>query len=256
MKILQRCCVVFLLLLVGISPTNAQQNDAQDIQQKILQLDSAFWKSYNECDIAKFATFFTDDLEFYHDKGGITLGSKEEVTTFKNNLCNTEKDFRLRREAVPGTVKVYPMKSNGQVYGAIITGEHVFFILEKGTSRLDGQARFTHLWVLDNGQWKMKRVLSYDHGPADFHAKYKEISLSAAAVKRFEGTYKGPSTSLEAKVQKGKLTFIMNGKTFDIYPMASHQFFAAERDLTFEFVKDKLIVREDEKIVEEMLKVK
>jgi hypothetical protein len=54
-------------------------------------------------------------------------------------------------------------------YGAILTGEHVFYILEKGKSeRLDGLAKFTHVWRFKDNEWKMHRVLSYDHGPAPY----------------------------------------------------------------------------------------
>ena len=53
------------------------------------------------------------------------------------------------------------------VYGAILSGEHVFYVRQKGKPEvLDGRAKFTHLWLLKDGVWKMSRVLSYDHGPA------------------------------------------------------------------------------------------
>jgi hypothetical protein len=121
--------------------------------------------AYNNCDTGSFPQFFFEDVEFYHDKGGITLGLEGITSTMKKNLCSP-KDFRLRREAVKGSVKVFPMQNSGVIYGAIISGEHVFYIREKGTERLDGLAKFTHLWLLKDGSWKMARILSYDHGPA------------------------------------------------------------------------------------------
>src|SRR5687768_1720167 len=80
---------------------------AQTAEQKltitILYNDSLFWTTYNNCDIEKFGQFFTDDLEFYHDKGGITNGLSNMVESFKKNLCSNE-NFRLRREVIAGTM--------------------------------------------------------------------------------------------------------------------------------------------------------
>jgi hypothetical protein len=141
------------------------QAEVEKLTATILQKDSLFWVAYNNCDTASFPQFFFEDVEFYHDKGGITLGLESLTDITKKNLCSP-RDFRLRREAVKGSVKVFPMQSSGVIYGAIISGEHVFYIREKGTERLDGLAKFTHLWLLKNGNWKMARIFSYDHGPA------------------------------------------------------------------------------------------
>lgn len=142
------------------------QSDIQKLNATILEKDSLFWVSYNTCDTVGFQTFFTEDVEFYHDKGGVTLGLKNLAGTMKRNLCGSS-NFRLRREAVQGTVKVFPLQSSNVIYGAIISGDHVFYILEQGKEpRLDGLAKFTHLWLLKDNQWKMTRILSYDHGPA------------------------------------------------------------------------------------------
>ena len=110
--------------------------------------------------------FFTNDVEFYHDKGGITNGLENLAMSMKKNLCSNE-NFRLRREAVAGTVKVFSLQQSNSIYGAIISGSHVFYINEKGKKeRLDGLAKFTHVWLLKDNVWKMSRILSYDHGPA------------------------------------------------------------------------------------------
>ena len=114
----------------------------------------------------KYKDYFTQDLEFYHDKGGLSIGLDDLVEKTKRNLCSNE-NFGLRRAVVEGSVKVFPLKNNGIIYGAIISGEHVFYVLEKGKpERLDGRAKFTHTWILKDGAWKMHRILSYDHGPA------------------------------------------------------------------------------------------
>ncbi len=159
----------FIALLLTFSPlSNAllAQTDLEKLPAVILQEDSLFWKAYNDCDTAQFRHFFTEDVEFYHDKGGFTQGRENLMANTKKNLCSNE-DFRLRREAVAGSLQVFPLENNGVIYGAILSGEHVFYIWGKDKAEyLDGRARFSHVWLLKDGAWKMSRILSYDHRPA------------------------------------------------------------------------------------------
>ncbi len=159
-----------LLLIIFFSQLISAQTEEQKLSSTILERDSLFWTTYNNCDTTRFQNFFSEDVEFYHDKGGLTLGLEALTTSFKQNLCSNN-NFRLRREAVPGTVKVFPLQKSGTIYGAVISGEHLFYIIEKGKERLDGHARFTHVWLLKDGVWKMSRILSYDHGPAIINKK-------------------------------------------------------------------------------------
>jgi hypothetical protein len=142
------------------------QTEQEKLTAVILEKDSRFWTAYNTCDTEKFRSFFTDDVEFYHDKGGVTLGIDALTESVKKNLCGTN-NFRLRREPVAGTIKVFPLRKGNEIYGAIMSGEHVFYVTENGKPEfLDGRANFTHLWLIRNGDYKMARVLSFDHRPA------------------------------------------------------------------------------------------
>ncbi|PHI18176.1 DUF4440 domain-containing protein [Lewinellaceae bacterium SD302] len=146
--------------------TEAMPSDSAEISRIILAKDSAFWTVYNSCDMNAFAEFLTEDLEFYHDKGGLLEGRAALIKTMQDGLCGNTENFSLRREAVTGTVAVFPMTK----IGAIITGEHLFYINEKGKEEyLDGKARFSHIWRYADGEWRMARVLSYDHRPANGH---------------------------------------------------------------------------------------
>ena len=132
----------------------------------VAERERAFWRAYNDCAVAEMPALITEDVEFYHDRGGITLGRDALVESVRKNLCSNPA-FRIRREEVPGTFRVYLLRKDGAVYGAIASGEHTFDIVEKGKAPVrDGLARFTTLWRLSDGAWRMSRVLSYDHGPA------------------------------------------------------------------------------------------
>lgn len=254
------CCFLACFLL-NLS-LFAQKNE-QELTKIILQRDSLFWKTYNSCDTANMGEFFSKDVEFYHDMGGPSSGSTELIENFTKNLCKPDYSFRLRREAVIGTYHVYPLKESGVIYGAILTGEHIFYILEKGKpERLDGLAKFTHLWILKDGSWKMTRVLSYDHGPAVKDNKRKEISLPASILSAYAGKYKGPQSGI-VEIEPGNNLLILKTEEakFQIYPQNENLFFSKERDLTFEFIKKgnaivKMIVREKGQIVEELEVVK
>ena len=138
---------------------------ADDQTAPVLSLDREFWEAYNACDTAGMGRFFTEDVEFYHDVGGPLVGVAALVGSIRTNLCSG--DTRVRREAVGDTVQAFPLRRNGVLYGAILSGDHRFYQRANGRPEaLTGIARFTHLWLLDNRTWRMARVLSYDHRPA------------------------------------------------------------------------------------------
>lgn len=124
-----------------------------ELFRTIASLDTALFDSYNSCDLQKFKTFFTDDVEFYHDQGGLTVGAQTLTEQVNNNICG-----KARRELVAGTLQVYPMHG----YGAVETGVHRFYQPGKGNEPT-GEAKFIHLWQKKDGAWKITRVISYDH---------------------------------------------------------------------------------------------
>jgi hypothetical protein len=127
------------------------QNQAE-LDHAGLALDAALFDSYNKCDLEKFESFFADDVEFYHDQGGLTLGKKALTESVKNNICG-----KTTRELVPGTLKVYYMKG----YGMLETGVHRFH--HPGHEEMGiGEGQFVHLWQYKDGAWKITRVISYD----------------------------------------------------------------------------------------------
>jgi hypothetical protein len=135
---------------------------SQQVEGIVLEQDSLFWITFNTCDVDEMQKFFTEDLEFYHDRNGLTTTLDKFMSSTRTGLCGTP-SWRLRREVVEGSLKVYPLDN----YGAILYGEHVFYIIENNQPpRLDGLAKFTHVWKYADGKWKMHRILSYDHGPA------------------------------------------------------------------------------------------
>lgn len=129
-----------------------------DLDKAITALDAKLFDAYNHCDLKAFASLLADDVEFYHDQGGVTLGRQKLTDSIKNNICTGD----TQRVLVPGTLKIYYMKG----YGAIEMGVHRFVHPKTEAVNGTGEASFVQLWQCKDGNWKLTRVLSYDHHSA------------------------------------------------------------------------------------------
>jgi hypothetical protein len=134
----------------GYSPISGELYDS------IAYLDSAFFNAFNTKNIDKLEAFLSNDLEFYHDLGGVT-NYTQNIDAFKRTF---ESERKVRRELVRGTLEVYPIKD----YGAVETGIHRFYATEKGQQeQLSSEAKFVQVWQKKNGEWKITRIISYGH---------------------------------------------------------------------------------------------
>jgi len=158
--------IVLLLLLLAVFAGRADAQSVPSLEsiksqaeldKAIASLDAALFDSYNRCDLEKFSSFFVDDVEFYHDQGGVTLGKQKLTESVKNNICG-----KVTRELVPGTLQVYYMKG----YGAVEMGVHRFHHPGHEDTEGVGEGKFIHLWQYKDGAWKITRVISYDHHAA------------------------------------------------------------------------------------------
>ncbi len=152
--------LLLLLLLFVASATHSPAQPAGtappsgSLFQTVSLLDTELFEAVNRCDLKKLDTFWADDAEFYHDKGGLMVGRKNITDSIKNNLCG-----KVTRELVAGTLQVYPM--NG--YGAVEMGVHRFHHPGAQDHDVVGEAKFIHLWQNKDGVWRITRVISYDH---------------------------------------------------------------------------------------------
>ena len=152
--------ILFLLaamVVVGLR-TNAQSVQPtvgnQELYQEIAKQDSLLFNAFNTRDIDLFKTMFTKDLEFYHDKGGLT-GYEHTIDFLKTTAQGNN---QLKRELVKGSLEVYPIPG----YGAMEIGMHRFCHLDNGKEGC-GTFKFVHIWQKKDNQWKITRVISYDH---------------------------------------------------------------------------------------------
>ncbi len=145
------------VLILASLPTIAQATGqglppSDDLFKTIAALDKKLFDAYNTCDLETVASLTADDLEFYHDQTGLSVGRQSLIDGLRNNICG-----KVHRELVPGSIEVYPIKG----YGAVEIGVHRFS--HPGDSGPGGEAKFVTVWRLKAGQWQFTRVLSFDH---------------------------------------------------------------------------------------------
>jgi len=141
------------LLLIIIVSAQAQTDKNSELYKTLAKKDSLlFTEGLNKCNVDLITTLIHSDFEFYHDKGGINPDKEDFVSGLRISCANN--DFENKRILVENSLQVYPMYENGELYGAVQTGEHKFG---------DSQPKFSHLWLIENNEWRISRVFSYDH---------------------------------------------------------------------------------------------
>ncbi len=147
-------------------PVSAHKTPAAELEAAINRMDTiVFDLGFNKCDIPAVEAVLSDDLEFYHDVGGIQ-DRDAFLEAFSKNICG-DNPLKPIRKIVPDTQRVFPLHADGVLYGAVQEGDHNFYErASDGTETLSGSAAFTTLWMLIGDEWKMHRVLSYDHSGA------------------------------------------------------------------------------------------
>ncbi len=152
-----------LFLLSWTASAKAQVADTSALYKTVLALDSQlFEQGFNQCKLDAVTALVDDQLEFFHDQSGMQ-NRAEFLLALKNNVCGNPEGKPVRT-LVAGSTKIYTLENNGVLYGIVQQGEHRFHLQGKDTAK-DGYtlAKFTHVWLLKNGQWKLRSVISYDH---------------------------------------------------------------------------------------------
>lgn len=144
-------------MAAGALPTDGQAQEP--LFREIAALDTQVFDAFNHCGepgrLDEHAAYFSPDIEFYHDTGGVTWTRDQMIAGTEKYVCG-----HFTRELIAGTLKVYPVKD----FGAISQGVHRFCQLDSG--KCEGLADFVIVWRQQQGQWRITRVLSYGHRAA------------------------------------------------------------------------------------------
>jgi ketosteroid isomerase-like protein len=140
-------------------PTVTQQNN---IYYEILNVDSSFFHAFNTCDSVAYLQFLANDLEFYHDLGGLhylptEMQSLREMCAMNNHI---------RRKLLQPTLEVYKLGN----FGAVEIGVHrIYHTNPNQPEHISGDYKFIHVWQKVDSAWKLKRIISYGHNHMNNH---------------------------------------------------------------------------------------
>ena len=151
------CYFLILGIFVACSPRPVASNnlytytpDSQELHDKIVAMDSIFFNAYNTCNLVVMEKLYSDSIEFYHDKGGLTTSKPEIMEATKRNVCG-----RVSRELVKGSLEVYPIHN----YGAIEMGIHKFHNNQEPNA-ISHPGKFIIIWQQKGSEWVIRRVVS------------------------------------------------------------------------------------------------
>ncbi|WP_338792869.1 nuclear transport factor 2 family protein [Bernardetia sp. Wsw4-3y2] len=149
---------LFLFLLffsASLSNLLYSQNLDDNLQGKIMKMDSLLFDvAFNECNLTLYKKIMSQNLEFYDDRTGLNTSIEKEIAAFEDR-CS--KPFKLTRKLIETNIHKLG------AFGAVQTGIHIFL--------MDGKpvevSKFITVWEFINDQWKVKRVISYEHKPLE-----------------------------------------------------------------------------------------
>lgn len=169
MKII-RSIAAALLVAAGL-PVKAQVAENSTLFRQLQTQDSIlFEEGFNQCRLDVVSAMLDTGFEFYHDQNGLQ-GKAVFLKGFQESICENPKGKPIRK-LVKGSLVVYPLYNEGQLYGAIQTGIHDFYLQEPGKPlRFTESGKFMATWLLEKGEWKLKREFSYGHNQ---QARYGE----------------------------------------------------------------------------------
>ncbi|MDA6072286.1 nuclear transport factor 2 family protein [Flavobacterium sp. AC] len=149
---------IIVLFMLFLSRQVAAQSNNEVLKMdllktEIIKMDSLLFDvAFNQCDVSLFKKIIADDVEFYDDRSGLSTSKPNEI---KSLLAKCDRPEKLTRKLTSCTIDKL-----GD-FGAVQIGEHTFYI----NGKPEGTGRFIHIWERKDHDWKLKRIVSYEHRP-------------------------------------------------------------------------------------------
>lgn len=158
-KKLETVIIIIHLLIISFGYSQETYKDIletayipidEEIYDIIVAKDTEYFNAYNTCDIKKQESLYSEDLEFFHDKGGLSTSKQEVLAAIEKNICE-----KVTRTIVAGSIEVYPIKD----YGAIEIGYHKFYNNQEPNAKSKA-SKFIMVWKNEDEKWFISKVIS------------------------------------------------------------------------------------------------
>lgn len=149
---------IILLFMLFLSKQVAAQTNSEVLKMdllkaEIIKMDSLLFDvAFNQCDTILFKKIIADDIEFYDDRSGLNTSKTNEIKSLVSKCVMSKKLIRK--------LNYCTIDKLGD-FGAVQLGEHTFYFDGKPT----GTGKFVHIWERKDKDWKLKRIVSYEHRP-------------------------------------------------------------------------------------------
>lgn len=142
--------ILVLTLILASNTIKSQDSENKALYDTIMDLDKTYFTAYNDCDMKTQSEFYDDDIEFYHDMGGLATDKAELLKSIEKNICG-----KVTRTLIEESVEVHPIKD----FGAVQIGMHKFYNNQEPNA-ISKPTKFIVIWKNTNSKWLMSRVIS------------------------------------------------------------------------------------------------
>lgn len=106
MRLYRKLLPLLIFLPVIMSAQTAQH--PTPLFKTIKAEDAKLFNAYNHCGLTTLGEMVSNDLEFYHDLTGLSVGKAPFLAAIKENICG-----KVQRRLLLDTLEVYPLKGYG-----------------------------------------------------------------------------------------------------------------------------------------------
>lgn len=155
MKLMTKLIITILLFLseVIFAQNNREILKMDLLKKEIIKMDSLLFDvAFNQCDTILFKKIIADDVEFYDDRSGLNTSKANEIKSLISKCVMSKKLIRKLNSCT--------IDKLGD-FGAVQLGEHTFYF----DGKPEGTGKFIHIWERKDNDWKLKRIVSYEHRP-------------------------------------------------------------------------------------------
>lgn len=135
----------------------------ESVAANLAALDARLFKAaFEDCDMSVLEELLAEDLEFYHDRDGLSY------TTAAQFIADVVKDCASgssggKRVLVPDSMTTHMIGD----FGAMQIGRHEFHeVIPDAPSIAREKGVFVHMWKRSTSSpagWQITRIISYDH---------------------------------------------------------------------------------------------